>query len=75
MLANLCPEEITVTVSGAAGLGRRARARRLDETNVERACRSPDTYRAERGDAVEPRGGALEIHLLPYAIARIDWEE
>jgi hypothetical protein len=75
ILANLCPETISAAVGGITGGGSRARVQVLDETNVERACRSPDIYRAERGAVTKLRKGALEIELLPYAVARIDWEE
>jgi hypothetical protein len=73
MIANLGPASITARIIGQTGRGRRARVKLLDETNVEWACRSPDEFRAERG---APVGGGreLEIVLLPYAVARIDWE-
>jgi len=74
LVANLSQEEIAVTVAGGHG-PRRARIRLLDETSVGQACRAPETWRAHRGEERELRDGALEIRLLPYAVARIDWEE
>jgi hypothetical protein len=49
--------------------------RRLDETNVENACRFPDEFRRERDRHVKTSNGSIEIELLPYAVARIDWED
>jgi hypothetical protein len=73
MIANLGPSSINARVIRAPGSGRRARVRVLDETNVERACRSPVEFRTGTG-ARMGRGGELKIVLLPYAVARIDWE-
>jgi hypothetical protein len=75
MISNLGPVSITATVHSAPGSGRRARLRLLDEMSVERACRSPHDYRAEPGTVVENRGREMEVELLPYAVARIDWED
>jgi len=76
LLANLGSDTIMATVPSAeGGLAGRARVKCLDETTVERACRSPEEFRAKQGTAKAPRGGNLEIDLLPYAVARIDWED
>jgi len=72
LLANLGPDVITARVVGAAGS---AHVRCLDETTVERACHSPEEFRAEQGTVGKSRGRELEIELLPYAVARIDWED
>jgi hypothetical protein len=49
--------------------------RYLDESTVERACRTPDQYRGDPGAMAEVRRGELELKLLPYAVARIDWDD
>jgi hypothetical protein len=71
VLANLSPEPQRVTVRG---LGARVRVRLLDETNALAAMTAPEDFRAEVGEETETDGGALELELLPYAVARIDTE-
>lgn len=73
LVANLDPGVRTVTVSGLPA--RQALVRLLDETTVEQACRRPEEFRGSRGSTVPLRGGNLELKLLPYGVARIDWEE
>jgi hypothetical protein len=73
MIANLRMETTTTTVRGILGSGR-ARLRHLDETTVEKACRSPEQYRRDPGIDVQARRGVLELRLGSYAVARIDWE-
>jgi hypothetical protein len=46
----------------------------LDESNVEEAMQSPESFRAQSGKLLQTRAGTLEIELLPYALARIDTE-
>jgi hypothetical protein len=69
LLANLSPEPQHVIVSN---LSQRVRVRHLDETNAEEAMRSPEDYRSQAGELQETTSGALELSLLPYAVARID---
>jgi hypothetical protein len=69
LLANLSPELQHVILNN---LGQRVRVRHLDETNAEEARRSPEDYRSQAGELQETTSGALELSLLPYAVARID---
>lgn len=69
LLANLTAEPRKVTLPN---LGARATLRVLDERNVEQAMQSPEEFRAEAGQPVETGDGALELTLLPFAVARID---
>ncbi len=73
LIANLECAAQTVALRGLSA--RRARVRYLDERTVEQACRNPTEFRGMPGSAVPTRGGELELELLPYAVARIDWEE
>jgi D-apionolactonase len=69
LLANLRADPQTVTVEG---LGAQVKLRVLDETNVEEAMQSPETFRRQAGEAIATARGTLEVTLLPYAVARID---
>jgi hypothetical protein len=69
ILANLSPEPQRVAVQN---LSPQVRVRTLDETNAEVAMTSPEEFRARPGQRVQTTAGALELHLLPYALARID---
>ena len=71
LLANLTAGPLEAVVAGAPGPGR---VRTLDLTTVERACREPESFRSDRGEATAPRGGELRLRLAPYATACIDWE-
>ena len=44
----------------------------LDETSLIQAMQSPEVYRQASEAFLETRGSALELDLLPYAVARID---
>ncbi len=68
LIANMTDEPRAVTLSGVRGP---ARLRTLDETNAERAMRHPEEFRREEG---QPTDGD-HVELLPYAVARLDWEE
>ena len=46
--------------------------RQLDETCTEQAALEPDAFRAVSGASHQVVNGELTVHLLPYAIARID---
>jgi len=69
LLANLSPEPQQVTVKN---LGKQVRVCYLDETNVEAAMVSPTEFRAQTGDLLQTSVGRLLLHLLPYAVVRID---
>jgi hypothetical protein len=69
ILANLSPEPRRVTVQN---LSQQVQVRYLDEINAEEAMRSPEHFRASKGETVPTSDGSLEFSLLPYAIARID---
>lgn len=71
LVANLTAELHKVIVQN---LGTRATVRVLDETNVEHAMQSPEAFRAKVGQTVDTQDGALELTLLPFAVARIDCE-
>jgi hypothetical protein len=70
ILANPTDETQTIIVNG---VGARLRVRRLDETNVESAMKSPEAYRADQGELVKASGKKLRLELMPYALARIDF--
>jgi D-apionolactonase len=47
----------------------------LDETNMEEALRQPEAFRAAAGSLKQPVHGQIELHLLPYALARLDGKQ
>lgn len=69
-LANLTHQSQTVTISALAP---EVRLRILDETNAETAMHSPEVFRSQTGELRPTRMGILDVKLLPYAIARIDF--
>jgi len=69
LVANLSCERRRVRVEG---LGPEAHVRCLDETNAEEAMLAPESFRRQPGTTYTTRAGALELELLPYAIARIE---
>ena len=69
LLANLTPNAQQVSVGNLAGT---VRVSRLDETNAQTAMTSPEVFRHQTGELVQIIEGALELNLLPYAIAQID---
>ncbi len=50
----------------------RGEVRYLDERNVEEAMHSPNAFRGRPGQPVEAVSGKIALHLLPFAIARVD---
>jgi hypothetical protein len=70
ILANLTAASQRVHVQHG---GRSARVRMLDERNAEAALRDPETFRAQPGELIDTPDGAIELELLPYAVARIDY--
>ena len=69
LVANLSSEVHQIMVEH---LPLHVRVRCLDETNAEEAMRSPESWRSRAGRSTPTSAGALELSLLPYAIARID---
>jgi len=69
VLANLSEQPLEVRVEG---VGRQARLRTMDETSALRAMLEPEAFRAEQDTVSADAGGALQLRLLPYAVARID---
>jgi D-apionolactonase len=69
LIANLSPEPQRVRVQVPSG---RVRISLLDETNVEEAMQSPETFHAREGELVETGGGEALLDLRPYGVARID---
>jgi hypothetical protein len=72
LLANLTPELQLVDVMDEGFEGGRVRVTFLDETCVQAAMSSPESFRAAAGDLVPVRGGLLTVELRPFALARID---
>ena len=70
LLANLSPKSQTVKVTALAGT---VRVRMLDERNAEEAMTSPEIFRKQQGEEQKATDGGLEIKLLPFGIARVDW--
>lgn len=72
MLANLSPDPQPVTIRP---LPARVHVRVLDETNVETAKQTPETFRQQPGELRQTAAGTLQLQLPPYALARIDYED
>jgi hypothetical protein len=71
LLANLSAKAQTVRVSA---LGSTVRIRMLDERNAEETMTSPENFRSKQGEVQNTtKGGDLEVELLPFGIARLDW--
>ena len=70
LLANLSPKSQTVKVSA---LAESVRVRMLDELNAEEAMTSPEMFRSQPGEVERTASGVLEVKLLPFGIARLDW--
>jgi hypothetical protein len=69
ILANLTDQPQQVTVGLVGG---QVRVHHLNETNAELAMQSPEAFRAGHGELLSTTAGALQLTLLPYALARID---
>jgi hypothetical protein len=71
MLVNLSPEPQLVRVTGAT---ERAPlyVKILDESCVEEAMLSPESFRAGPGVLLRASGAGLDLELRPFAITRID---
>jgi hypothetical protein len=70
LLANLSPKSQAVRVTA---LGATVRMRMLDERNAEEAMTSPEMFRRQQGEEQKTTNGGLEVRLLPFGIARLDW--
>jgi len=70
LLANLSPKSQAVTVTA---LGPTVRMRMVDERNTEEAMTSPEMFRRQQGEEQKTTNGGLEVKLLPFGIARLDW--
>jgi hypothetical protein len=70
LLANFSPKTQTVKVTAFAAT---VRVRMLDERNAEDAMTSPEMFRSQQGDVEKTTNGGLEVKLLPFGIARLDW--
>jgi len=70
LLANLSPKSQAVKVNA---LGPTVRVRMLDERNAEEAMTSPEMFRSQQGEVEKTTSGVLEVNLLPFGLARLDW--
>ncbi|MGH9846229.1 MAG: hypothetical protein ACREEM_46605, partial [Blastocatellia bacterium] len=70
LVANLTDAKQTVAIRGLKQAV--AAIRRLDETCAAQAMLEPENFRAASGESQPIVNDELKIHLLPYAIARID---
>jgi D-apionolactonase len=70
LLANLSPKSQAVKVNA---LGPTVRVRMLDERNAEEAMTSPEMFRSQQGEVEKTTNGVLEVKLLPFGVARLDW--
>jgi hypothetical protein len=71
ILVNLSSEPQLVWVMGATSLTS-ACVKILDESCVEEAMLSPESFRTSPGVLMHATGGSLQLELRPFAIARID---
>jgi hypothetical protein len=70
LLANFSSKSQTVKVSALAAT---VHVRMLDERNAEEAMTSPETFRSQPAEVEKTTNGGLEVKLLPFGIARLDW--
>ncbi len=70
LVANLSPQLLRVTIQG---LTAEIRVRHLDETNVEEAVQMPESFRSQPDEVRRSTDGQLELMLLPFGIARVDY--
>lgn len=72
LVSNLSPETQTVSVSGTPAT---LWVRHLNEETIEQAIRDPQAFGQERGTPMTAANGCLELELLPYGVARLDYPE
>lgn len=70
IMANFNPHPQQVTLTG---LPSSVWIRYLDERNAESAMQEPEVFCRDKGKEVETKDGHLELELLTYALARIDY--
>ena len=71
VLVNFTDQDQTVRIS-AANLGNSLLLKSLDETCVEMAMTSPESFRKEPGRELKISRHQVETKLRPYAVVRID---
>ncbi len=71
LLANLGPEPVQVRLV-CPNLTEQMWIKKLDETNVDQAMRSPESFRSDKGSLTKTEASELRLNLLPFAIVRID---
>lgn len=69
LVASFSPEPLDVKIKTGSC---KAMIRYLDETNAEEAIVNPEAFRSSAGQWVEAAAGKIELHLLPFALARVD---
>jgi hypothetical protein len=72
LLANLTPDGQRVAVHHPI---LRGHLKCLDETNAEFAASSPEVFRTQQGQQVEPADEGVVVELLPFAVAQLDIKE
>ena len=70
IVANLTPRDQRVVVEGIEG---QATVRMLDESNAEASMTDPDWRTRRSGTLRAPHNKSLDVGLLPYGVATIDW--
>jgi hypothetical protein len=70
LVANFSPARQTVWLRNAPA---QVRVTLLDEENVEQAMTAPEQFRVQPGSEQQASDGVLQLHLRPYAVARLDW--
>ena len=71
LIANMTGESQDVTVVGVNGP---VWVRHLNTITAEEAMLSPEVFRTRRGDRKEASEGQLSLCLLPWAVARLDFD-
>lgn len=69
LVANLTATEQDIHLSG---LPAQVRVRVMDESNVIAAMQTPTTFREQAAELTPTENNHLDLHLRPYALARID---
>jgi len=72
IVANFTPRDQRVVVEGVDAA---ATVRMLDESNAEAAMKGPEWRQRRSGSLRAPHNGALDLGLLPYGVATIDWPQ
>ncbi|HYE32034.1 MAG TPA: hypothetical protein VEH27_11435 [Methylomirabilota bacterium] len=72
LIANLRNEAEVVEVQGIPS--ERVRLKTLDERTALGAMFDVDTFISNAGAGLQVEGGVARLHLLPYAVAQLDWD-